>query len=380
VDETQESRLAARRSRLMHALALRWEPELGTWAYDDSDVGVYGEPFVLGADAMLTQLRALQLGPGLDPSELCFPHRNSPAHWRCDALKKKTAGCGTRRRSAIRCSVVGYVGTSLTTSRPRRQPCTSRPNRWGDLPALWRMGGKRRSTSEYKLRMSLEPSNWYLDELRHAGPEHLDPTYVGGYDEKSPTDWREDLAALQALGIGPTSTVVDFGAGTGAFARAVAPHVGRVIAVDVSEAMVALMRQQGIEAINAGFLSYEHSGDPPDAVFTRNALHHLPDFWKATALERIARLLRPGGVLRLRDIVYSFEPAAADDAVSSWLAAAPTDASQGWTAPQLAEHLRDEHSTFTWLLEPMLEHVGFEIRERWLSPNGIYAAYTCTTR
>jgi SAM-dependent methyltransferase len=59
--------------------------------------------------------------------------------------------------------------------------------------------------------------------------------------------------------------------------------------------------------MRAGFLSYEHEGDPPDAVFTRNALHHLPDFWKAAALERIARLLRPRGVLLLRDIVYSFE-------------------------------------------------------------------------
>jgi SAM-dependent methyltransferase len=148
----------------------------------------------------------------------------------------------------------------------------------------------------------------------------------------------------------------------------------------VSEAMVAAMRGQGIEAIQAGFLTYEHAGDSPDAVFTRNALHHLPDFWKAAALERVARLLRPGGVLRLRDIVYSFEPAAADDAVSAWLAAAPKDPSQGWTAPQLAEHLRDEHSTFTWLLEPMLEHAGFDVHERWLSPNGIYAAYTCVTR
>jgi SAM-dependent methyltransferase len=228
--------------------------------------------------------------------------------------------------------------------------------------------------------LPVESPSWYLDEIAHAGPEHLDPAYVAAYDWKSPTDWSEDLTALQALGIGPTSTIVDLGAGTGAFARAVAPHVGRVIAVDVSEAMVDNMRQQGIDAIKAGFLNYEHSGDPPDAVFTRNALHHLPDFWKAIALERIARLLRPGGVLRLRDIVYSFEPATTDDAVSAWLAAAPKNPSHGWTASQLAEHLRDEHSTFTWLLEPMLKHVGFEIHERWLSENGIFAAYTCITR
>jgi len=122
---------------------------------------------------------------------------------------------------------------------------------------------------------------WELDELSHAGHEHLDPTYVAGYDQKAQTDWSEDVAELQALGIGASSTVVDLGAGTGTFAEAIAPHVQRVIAVDVSEAMVARMRERGIEAVQAGFLTYEHKGDPADAVMTRNALHHLPDFWKS---------------------------------------------------------------------------------------------------
>ena len=228
--------------------------------------------------------------------------------------------------------------------------------------------------------MARESTSWRLDELAHAGPEHLDPEYVAAYDRKSPTDWSEQVAQLRALGIGATSTVIDLGAGTGAFARAVAPHVARVIAVDVSAAMVATMRQQGIEAVCAGFLSYEHEGDPPDAVVTRNALHHLPDFWKVAALDRIARLLRPGGVLLLQDIVFSFEPGEAVTAIDSWLASAPDDPSRGWTAGELAEHVREEHSTFTWLLEPMIERAGFAIRERWLGPNGIYAAYTCIRR
>jgi hypothetical protein len=30
---------------------------------------------------------------------------------------------------------------------------------------------------------------------------------------------------------------------------------------------------------------------------------HLPDFWKAIALVRLADVLRPGGVLRLWDII-----------------------------------------------------------------------------
>jgi Methylase involved in ubiquinone/menaquinone biosynthesis len=221
---------------------------------------------------------------------------------------------------------------------------------------------------------------WKLDELEHAGQEHLDPLYVAGYDEKSPTEWSEDVADLRALGIGSSSTVVDLGAGTGAFADAIAPHVRRVVAVDVSPAMVAAMRAREIEAVQAGFLTYEHSGDPADAVITRNALHHLPDFWKAVALSRIASMLRPEGVLLLQDLVYSFAPADAASAIRAWLSAAPTDPAKGWTAEQLAAHVRSEHSTFTWLLEPMLDRTGFEIKERRLSANGIYAAYVCTRR
>ena len=228
--------------------------------------------------------------------------------------------------------------------------------------------------------MAQDPTSWEYDELAHAGPEHLDPAYVAAYDAKSPTDWSEEIAELLRVGVGATSTVVDLGAGTGAFARSIAPHVARVVAVDVSEAMVAAMRLGGVEAVRAGFLSYEHEGDPPDAVTTRNALHHLPDFWKVMALERIARLLRPGGVLLLQDIVYSFEPADASTAFAIWLASAPTDSSKGWTAEQLAEHAREEYSTFTWLLEPMLERAGFEIRTRRPSQNAIYAAYTCIRR
>ncbi len=225
--------------------------------------------------------------------------------------------------------------------------------------------------------MSPDLPDWRFDELAHAGREHLDAVYVATYEEKSPTDWSDDVAVLRALGIDATSTVIDLGAGTGAFAQAIAPHVSRVVGVDVSEPMVAAMRGRGIDAVHAGFLSYEHLGTPPDAVFTRNALHHLPDFWKAIALERIGRLLRPGGVLRLRDLVYSFEATDAEVAITEWLAATPDDPRAGWTADELAEHVREEHSTFTWLLEPMLERAGFEIRDRSLSMTRTYAAYTC---
>ena len=227
--------------------------------------------------------------------------------------------------------------------------------------------------------MSHGPPTWRLDEQAHAGHEHLDPEYVAGYERKSATDWSEDITALQALGVGATSTVIDFGAGRRSRACSL-PHVARVVAIDPSEAMVAAMRERSVEVVCAGFLSYEHDGDLADAVYTRNALHHLPDFWKALALERIARLLRRGGVLLLRDIVYSFEPAEAATVIGAWLASARTDPAKGWSAAELAKHLREEHSTFSWLLEPLLERAGLRIEDRRLSPSRVYAAYTCIRR
>jgi SAM-dependent methyltransferase len=150
----------------------------------------------------------------------------------------------------------------------------------------------------------------------------------------------------------------------------VAPRCRQVVAVDVSPAMLDHLRQEvaragltNVECIRAGFLSYEHAGPPADIVYTRNALHQLPDFWKAVALDRIAWMLRPGGVLRLRDLIYDFAPSYAAAAFGRWLGGAVTDPAQGYTSDDLAEHIRTEHSTFRWLLEPMLAAAGFDIIE-----------------
>ena len=209
-----------------------------------------------------------------------------------------------------------------------------------------------------------------LDELAHAGAEHLDEAFIAGYDRKQGhPDPGEHLAALAAQGLGAASVVVDLGAGTGQFAVAAARRFGRVIAVDVSPAMVAALRARAdadglgnLTAERAGFLSFDPGG-PVDGVFTRHALHQLPDFWKAVALQRIADMLRPGGVLVLRDLIFDFSPAEAADVFAGWFAGAATDPAKGYTAADYAEHIRTEHSTFRWLLEPMLAAAGFEIAD-----------------
>ena len=75
---------------------------------------------------------------------------------------------------------------------------------------------------------------WQLDERAHAGPEHLDPAYVAGYEAKSDVDVQEELALLLAHGLDGKTTLVDLGAGTGALALVAASHCRRVVAVDGS--------------------------------------------------------------------------------------------------------------------------------------------------
>jgi ubiquinone/menaquinone biosynthesis C-methylase UbiE len=225
---------------------------------------------------------------------------------------------------------------------------------------------------------------WMIDELAHAGAEHLDPGFVAGFDRKQGyPDPAGELAALREHGIGAASTVVDLGAGTGRFALAAAAQVSRVVAVDVSPAMLAVLRDRvaragaaNVECVRAGFLTYEHTGPLADAVFTRNALHQLPDFWKVLALDRIARVLRPGGVLRLHDLIFDCQPAEAEAVVHAWLDDAADDPSLGYSRDDFAEHLRTEFSTFRWLFEPMLAAAGFTIVTASFDDQ-VYGTYTC---
>jgi ubiquinone/menaquinone biosynthesis C-methylase UbiE len=215
-----------------------------------------------------------------------------------------------------------------------------------------------------------------------AGRENLDPDHVARYDGKEDGNAIAEVSLLESLGVNSRSTVVDLGAGTGQFAIAVAASCQRVVAVDVSPVMLRTLRanaaavgETNLEVVQAGFLTYDHTGAPADAVYSRYALHHLPDFWKAVALARIHRILRPGGILRLWDVAYGFPPAEAEDRVEDWCATGSVAVESGWSRAELEEHVRDENSTFTWLLEPMIERSGFTINQASYSDDQFFARY-----
>jgi hypothetical protein len=114
-----------------------------------------------------------------------------------------------------------------------------------------------------------------------------------------------------------------------------------------------------------------------DFVYTRNALHHLPDFWKGIALTRMAAVLVPGGTLRLRDLLFSFDLPEADARIAQWLDTAAAESSDaGWTRDELETHLRNEYSNVqlaTRTVDPSggLRNRGRRLRNSW-SPRRLH--------
>ncbi len=231
-------------------------------------------------------------------------------------------------------------------------------------------------------RPSRSVPTWFVDELDYAGRENLDAGHVARYDAKMDASAASEVALLKDFGLTRESLVVEFGAGTGQFTVEVAPACAEVIAVDVSPLMLDRLRDKAtalqlnnIAIVRAGFLTYEHVGRPADFVYSRFALHHLPDFWKVMALDRLRRMIRLGGVVRLWDVVYDFALSEAEGRIEAWCATGGDAVEGEWSRAELEEHVRDEHSTFSWIFELMIQRTGFEIADTVRSEDGFLSEY-----
>jgi SAM-dependent methyltransferase len=125
-------------------------------------------------------------------------------------------------------------------------------------------------------------------------------------------------AALRKVGVGEGWRVLDCGCGPlgamAVMAELVGP-TGRVVGIDFSEPTISRARSvlatlglDRAEALVADVheVTVEEVGGPFDLAFTRLFLMHQPD--PRLTLERIARLLRPGGWLVTQEPLWSPPP------------------------------------------------------------------------
>lgn len=227
-------------------------------------------------------------------------------------------------------------------------------------------------------------ATWYFDESSMVGVDFEDAAQVSTYDQKQASSTPEkEQALINRLGITSGHTVIDLGAGTGTFAIQAALNGALMYAVDISQAMMTRAQQKAraagvtnIQFHQAGFLTYQHSGELADFVVTKSALHILPDFWKMVAFLRMAALLKPEGKFYLRDVIFSFPANQYESAINSWIDRVAKPKGEGWTRQDYEMHIREEHSTFAWIIEGMLQQAGLKIIEtNYISP--MLAEYVC---
>ena len=227
---------------------------------------------------------------------------------------------------------------------------------------------------------------WQYDERKFSGVDYSRRDEVAAYDKmhRKFRDYAKSTdEIIRRLSLGSDSTVIDLGAGTGAFALHAARKCRTVYAVDISAAMLDYCRQQAdregltnIVFCQGGLLTYEHRAEPADAAVCVAVLHHLPDFWKLAALTRCGMMLKPGGRFYLFDIVFpSGEPNLAQK-VDEWIATIETMA-DARLAEEAVVHARDEFSTYDWIMEGIIARSGFHIDAAEYG-KGFQAAYVCT--
>jgi len=202
---------------------------------------------------------------------------------------------------------------------------------------------------------------WYYNERRRIG---LDSAVASIYDRHDDSDLRA-RAALTMLGVRPGWRVADIGCGNGVLACEAALLGAEVDAIDISPAMIALAellakdRKVAIRTQSAGLLSFAYQPDSYDLIVSEFTLHHLPDFWKAVALSRIFAALKPGANFYLRDIVFVGTPDGVERDVEAW--AEFSIKNHDFDRDSVITHMRDEYSTFGWVIERMLADVGFAL-------------------
>lgn len=134
-------------------------------------------------------------------------------------------------------------------------------------------------------------------------------SWVAVFDDPERAQWQKPERIPAVLDLREGMVVADIGAGTGYFEKLFSESVGasgKVYAVDIEPAMVEHMTKRAVEEKTPNVLPVLAAPDDPklpaagvDVIFVCDTWHHIND--RLVYLGKLARALRPGGVLAIVD-------------------------------------------------------------------------------
>jgi SAM-dependent methyltransferase len=156
-----------------------------------------------------------------------------------------------------------------------------------------------------------EPPNLDASTVRHFGEEWTTFAQDRGWGDGTALErtFAAYFAPLPPDVLNSKAVVGDFGAGSGRWARIVAPKVARLYLVEPSDAAMRIARTNLGEASNVTFIQ-EPIGGPSmigmqlDLAYSLGVIHHIPN--AEQAVSHIKRTLKPGGYF-LCYLYYSLE-------------------------------------------------------------------------
>lgn len=166
----------------------------------------------------------------------------------------------------------------------------------------WLLGATpRRLRRPLALRLlSLSPHYWVYQWSSRYPVEYRRGAVLEHEFERNARSRRQICDALLRRFVRPTDAVLDFGCGPGFLARAISPHVARVVAADVSRGVIACARCLN-PAPNLRYLANRASdlsavpNASIDLAYSFAVFQHLLLEQTEGFLREFARILKPGG-------------------------------------------------------------------------------------
>lgn len=195
-------------------------------------------------------------------------------------------------------------------------------------------------------------------------PEVMDdPAEAIAYDGMDFSEVNQDFANLVAKTYPhEKATVLDLGTGTAQIPILLVQHCPKwqIIAVDLAESMLAVGQKNvdaagfsaQIELVLADSKQLDYGDQSFDVIMSNSLIHHLPD--PLPCFQEIRRLLKPGGVVVLRDLFRPESTSIIDNIIAG--------AKTGELDPHQLKLFRDSlHAAFTVAeIQAIAAAAGFE--------------------